>query len=496
MARQRFLFVLFDGLRRDMVGPRLMPILHRFRKTWCEYPNSSSVFPSETRVQASSFVTGACPGGSALVTGCNDGAGHGIMGNAFYDPVLGFDRALDTSDDERMAQAGRIYGRVQKAEALGKVLARSDRKFAVLSTGTIGNVRLLNTSAADLDQPVFSTRRPAISHPPADIAAINERFGPVPEAAFPNVAVNDYATTLLLDHYLPVHDADVQVIWYNEPDLTYHYRGIGSAASEAAASGMDAAFARILDWWDSEGRANGWSIIAASDHAQITVTDQVRVLDKLSEAGFAAGHAIGPDCDIAVTPGYSGKITVRDRDPALILRALRFLQEQDWCGVTLTRSGGNGSLPMGAINVLNERSPDISFVLRTTDGANEYGYAGTCIADNPDIPPGGGMHGGLHPAEINNLLVLGGDAIRHAAILDVPAGNVDIAPTILWHLGIAIPPTVTGRPLTEAFGAGGRPPAWRETIRHAAAGGYSQTLTVSDVDGAVANYIRGAKRIS
>ena len=63
---------------------------------------------------------------------------------------------------------------------------------------------------------------------------------------------------------------------------------------------------------------------------------------------------------------------------------------------------------MGDINVLNERSPDVYFTMRTFDGANRFGYPGLCFGDNPDIPIGGGVHGGLHSVELNNLLILQG----------------------------------------------------------------------------------------
>ena len=143
MPRTKFLFVLFDGLRRDMIRPDLMPNLHRFRAGGCDYPNSASAFPSETRVQVSSFVTGAYCGGTSLPEGANTGAGHGIMANAFYDPALGYDGPMDTSDTARMMQAKGIYGRLQKAENLGEIIARAGKKYAVLTTGKIGNARLL-----------------------------------------------------------------------------------------------------------------------------------------------------------------------------------------------------------------------------------------------------------------------------------------------------------------------------------------------------------------
>ena len=494
MQRTKFLFVLFDGLRRDMIRPNLMPNLHRFRGAWCDYPNSASAFPSETRVQVSSFVTGAYCGGASLPDGANAGAGHGIMANSFYDPALGYDGPMDTSDTPRMIKAKGVYGRLQKAENLGEVLARTGKKYAVLTTGKIGNARLLNVDAAAHGQPLFSIWGADVSSPAANFDKIIERFGPVPAETLPNTAVADYATTVLLEHMIPEHDADVQVIWYNEPDLSYHYKGIGSPESDIAVRGVDTGFGRILDWWEAEGRADGWQIIAASDHAQITVTKQVNMIDVLNDAGFRAGKAISDAVDVAVKRSSSGQITVRDRDPALVSKVLAFLQEQDWCGLTFTRGGDDGALSMGVINALNERSPDINYILRSADGVNEFGYPGTCVADNADIPIGGGIHGGLQKTEINNLLVMGGDRIHRETVREVPAGIVDVTPTMLHGLGIELPDTAMGRPLLEAFVDGGQAPAWAERIQRAGTGGYAQEMVVADVEGGRAAYLRGGRR--
>ena len=494
MSRPRFLIVLFDGLRRDMIRPDLMPNLHQFRHGWCDYPNSSSAFPSETRVQASSIVTGAFPGGPALLPGQESGQGHGIMANAFYDPVLRFDRPLDTSDDTRMAQARSMYGRMQKAVSLGELLAQAGKSYAVVTTGTIGNARLLNCFAAELGQPVFSTKGAAISVPDTIYAESVRRFGPVPDSAIPDTAIADYATRVLLEYFIPVHDVDVQVLWYNEPDISYHYRGIGSPESETAARTVDNGFGRILDWWHAEGRREGWHIVAASDHAQITVTRQVGLRDSLDAAGFRIGRALAADCDVAVKPGYSGHILVRDRDPALIGKVRAFLQEQDWCGLVFTRQGGDGALPLGTINLASERAPDISYTMRTGNGVNAFGYPGTCFADNPDIPIGGGLHGGLHRIEINNLLVLGGNEIRAESVQNVPTGVIDIVPTILHRLGVDRPRTMVGRPMIEAFTGAGSEPAWREHVVHARCGRYAQAMTIADVEGGRASYLRGGQR--
>ena len=121
MNEMKFLFCLFDGLRRDFVRADTMPNLYSFQNDWVDYPNSSSTFPSETRVQVSSFVTGAYCGGSIPHSPGQPEFGHGIMANSFYDPLLGFDGPLDTSDIVKMEQAKAIYGNLQKSPSLAEI---------------------------------------------------------------------------------------------------------------------------------------------------------------------------------------------------------------------------------------------------------------------------------------------------------------------------------------------------------------------------------------
>ncbi|MBT6136131.1 MAG: hypothetical protein HOH65_01550 [Rhodospirillaceae bacterium] len=482
--RPRFLVVVFDGLRRDLITPDLMPALHAFRQDWCDFPNARSTFPSETRVQVSGLVTGSYPGG------------HGIMANAFYDPALGFDGPMDTSDSDRMAHAETVYGGVLAREDLGGILHREGRRYAALTAGKKGNARLLNTRATERGQPTYSIWGADISSPAAGFESIEAKFGPVPEQVFPNVAVTEYATDVLLDHFIETHDPDVLIHWFNEPDLSFHYRGIGTPESLETLTAVDRGFARILDWWSAEGQAAGWQIITASDHGQITVTGQVDVTAALTAAGFAVGHAIGPDVDIAIKRGYSGQITVRDRTPRLLRRVVDWMHDQEWAGMMFTRDGIDGTLPMASLNVLNNRSPDLNYTLKASDAVNEYGYPGTCLADNGDIPVGGGMHGGLHPIELNGFLAAGGDLFRRNTLVETPCGIVDVAPTMLAAMGIASPDGMTGRQLGEALLQGEGTRDWREEKFRSEARDHAQQLTIAHVDGGLSPYIQGGERLA
>src|SRR5712691_5638958 len=78
------LVIVVDGLRPDYVTPAVMPRLFRLGQRGIVFTAHHSVFPTVTRVNASSFVTGAYP------------ETHVLMGNNIYVPSVNATRGLDT----------------------------------------------------------------------------------------------------------------------------------------------------------------------------------------------------------------------------------------------------------------------------------------------------------------------------------------------------------------------------------------------------------------
>ena len=73
----RFLIVAFDGLRPDMVDGKLTPNLAAFCRSGSHCTDNRAVFPTETRVNQASLITGCHPGG------------HGMVANKFMEPAAG-----------------------------------------------------------------------------------------------------------------------------------------------------------------------------------------------------------------------------------------------------------------------------------------------------------------------------------------------------------------------------------------------------------------------
>ena len=112
---------------------------------------------------------------------------------------------------------------------------------------------------------------------------------------------------------------------------------------------------------------------------------------------------------------------------------------------------------------------------------------GLLTADSPGKNVGG--HGSLSPFDMHNTLVAAGPDFRKGMTDTVPSGNTDVAPTILWLLGLReeagrMDGRVLGEALTVDAPAVRSSPARRITASRTTAGGeWSQYLQVSEVNG-------------
>src|SRR5688572_1867774 len=121
----RTLVVFFDGLRPDYITEQNMPNLYAFSKLGCYGKQHHSVFPTVTRVNASSFSSGSYPGT------------HGLVGNTVYLPIVEKKKVLSTSsynDLNLITEA--THGHLLTAITLGEVLQQAGAKMMVFSSGS------------------------------------------------------------------------------------------------------------------------------------------------------------------------------------------------------------------------------------------------------------------------------------------------------------------------------------------------------------------------
>lgn len=444
---ERVVVIVLDGLRPDHVRPDLTPNVLRLAGMGAMFERARSVFPSMTRVATSSIASGSQP------------RTHGIVGNAFWHFGAIADRAADTSKRADLEAIAAIDPRgALTAATMGDVLARAGRRMAVVHTGSSGSAFLINPRAAANGHWTFSIHGRDFTQTPDANDAMEARFGARPAPELPRFAQMDYGTRVFTEHVLGEMKPDLALIWLPEPDTSYHYRNIGSADALAALRHADLCVGRILDHLDITGALERTAVLLLSDHGQITVNEAVPLFDRLRSAGFDAASK-GADVSIVGTSGSSGEIRLRQKDAALRDRIAAFLAEQPEMGLLFSpgRNGIEGEAPhtlaFDLLGLEHDRAADLAFVLRSDAGPDPDGLPGLGLYMGGDVPLMGGMHGGLNRHELSTVLMMAGAGIAPVGKVGNPAGLMDVAPTILTLLGLQPAPSMTGRVLTEAFGA-------------------------------------------
>ncbi|GAC1340739.1 MAG: alkaline phosphatase family protein [Acetobacteraceae bacterium] len=432
----RFIIVVLDGLRPDFVTEAAMPNLAALASDGTRFANARSVFPSETRVATSS-----------LLTGCRPGA-HGLVANTMFVPSVTPLRKLRTNLPADLALLGQ-GGSPLERPTLGERLAGDGLALAVVSGGSAGSAVLTHPLATRLG--AFRWNVGDLDGPTA--ARVRAALGPTPAAAVPNLARADFAAAVLTELVLPELRPDIALLWCPEPDVTFHFHGLGSAEAQAALHGADAIVGQVRAWRDRQPDAAEIGLIVMSDHGHVTGDRRIDLAAELRQAGFAVGDGFTDGAELVVTASASPGLFLRD--PGLAPAIAAFLAAQDWAGPLLARDPEllPGTASLAALGSAHMRSADLVLLFAGSEAPDDLGVPGRAPYDAGDVPVGGGMHGGLHRRELATVLVLDGGPFRRSAVVEAPADLTDIAPTLLHLLGVTRDGT-DGRVLTEAWDAG------------------------------------------
>ncbi len=436
----RVLVIVFDALRPEFVTPELMPNLSEFTNRGVRYTNSHSTFPTETRVNQ-----------SAVITGCYPGA-HGLVANKFMEPEASPGKIFNTGDeDELKAAFARVGKNLLHRPTLGQRLAQLGKSFATISTGTPGGARLINHEAELTGNFRLSLHRPDAASPEGIVENLVQNIGPIPEYQLPALKWVSYGVDCYLDFIETQIMPDVMLLWLSEPDESFHHIGIGSDGALSAIRHVDEEFGRILERQKQQIESGHLQIITLSDHGQISLKGEpLDIAARFKAAGFAIDAAPQNDTQGVAIIDNAGGVWLTRPDAGLLRELVIWLQQQSWCGPIFTAEGIAGTLKHEDVGIAHSRAPDISFVCHHDDEDNTWGIAGETLHD-ASYPIGGGCHGGLSRHELHNFLALSGASFGESSIIDLPAGNIDITPTILKLFGHDISAEVDGRILFEAL---------------------------------------------
>lgn len=463
MTDTRFVMLVLDGLRPDMVTAQTMPNLAAFRDAGAWLGNSRAQYPTQTRVNKVSFATGSTP------------RHHGIHFNKIHDPALSRDRFID------LGVAADVQDAVSRAPlvtspTLGMVLAEVNRGFALIHCGASGAPFLLNYRGEEHGQHHLSMAGLEYSTPKM-AELIEARMGPLPGPDGVNLDRSAFALRAFRDVIYPELRPDVTVIWSDEPDKSEHVDGLRGPVTNAAIRHADALVGEIVDWWQHTGATDDVNLLIVSDHGHVEISRTLPLARLMTEAGWPL--TTDPARPGALLLPFGG-VYLRDQPEQVLHDLAGWMQEQDWCGSLFTadRDGiagiVDGTFSKALASVDHPRAPDLLFTLRRFAGDATHPY-GHCLSPGTGAAAGS-THGGAHEGELRNTFFAAGPLFRAAHRSEMSGGLIDVVPTILEAYGIAQPDTMAGRPLSGLLDGGQDVAPEPIETRTVSAGAYTQHL--------------------
>lgn len=416
----RAVLMICDGMRADFVQPELCPHICDLQREGTHFAAHRSVFPSVTRTSSASIATGRHPGD------------HGLHGNTM---------ALATRGGYSVHNVGNPSYVETMRTALGRTLIEPTLAQRLSGRG---------------NQVLFSNVSPgaAYFHDPDGYGHVYHRAGSVGPGRRPvqdpllvsHDAEGDLEMTSRFCHeVLLERKPTLAVLWLANPDQAMHVSGLGSPEHLRALQSVDACVKRVNDTV-ARIRESGEEILFAvgSDHGQETVRRVIPVERMMVDAGFKKG--LDPNAIVVAPQGTSALIYCAETvERSRVSDIGAWLRERDWCGEVWVDESLNeiGLNRLGGIR--------LALSMAKSDEPNAFGIPGLSDAvvrfDCDEETPGLGQHGGVGRFEQSPFLTVIGRGFEAGSVVHAPSSILDIAPTLIAHLGLKHEPLLPGRRL-------------------------------------------------
>ena len=471
-AERHVVVVVWDAMRPDFVTEKNAPNLCALARSGVTFANHHSVYLSATEVNGTAISTGAYP------------ARSGIISNHEYRPDIDPLKAINTEEIKAVRKGDQVMPSgylavptvAERVQAAGKTTAVAGAK----------PVALLADRSADRTKANGSVIFAGSTLPTNLEATLVQKLGPFPKEGVGARTRNDWATDALLESLWDSGVPDFSLLWLNEPDSSQHATGPGSARSLAAIHNADENLGKVLKALEAKGVRDSTDVIVVSDHGCSTITKIAELANDLNAAGIKAVREFkakpNPGDVLVVANSGSSLIYVIGRERKVIEQVVSFLQGWKYTGVIFTRAALPGTFPMSQAHLDSPDAPDILISMRWTVEKNTNGAPGMLITEHSGNGPNKGSHVSLSPYDMHNTLIAAGPDFKVGVTNSTPSGNVDIAPTVMYLLGIPVmQKPMDGRVLTEALRRWGGENSSKQQHLEAKVTGWQQYLDVSAV---------------
>ncbi len=288
---------------------------------------------------------------------------------------------------------------------------------------------------------------------------IQNRFGPLPPQADPKLLANgrqdNWTTRVLVQRLWAQEVPAFTMLWLSEPDFAQHGSGPGSKVARSALKSSDEDLAMVLEALDAAKVRDKTDVLVVSDHGFSTISRNVELPDELKKAGLKVvrGFAAEPVPGEIVLVGNGGSVFfhVVGHDEAVIRRLVEALQTSDYAGAIFTRKPIAGAFSLEQAGIDTPDAPDVVLGMRWSDETSATGLPGTLVSESNKLIHGQGNHASLSRYDMHNTLIAAGADFRAGMVDQLPSGNVNLAPTVLWILNIKPAGAMDGRVLAEAM---------------------------------------------
>jgi arylsulfatase A-like enzyme len=436
--------VVWDGLRPDMVTETDTPTLYKLSKEGVFFANHHSVYPTSTEVNGTAIATGAYPSRS------------GIIANKEYRPEINLLQAVATEGIGTVQEGDKLTGgKYLGVETVAEIVDAAGCRAAIAGTKPVALLHNRMGAETGADSRKSATVFYGNAIPETVLDSIIKAQGTFPATVtFPNTAADVWTTKALTEVLWADEVPKYTLLWLSDPDYSQHNSALGSPTGLASLKSSDDNLAALLAALDAKGVKGMTDVFIVSDHGFSTISNSVDVAAVLSQAGFNAVRQFKEQPKagdiLVVSLGGSTAFYVIGHEPEIVRKLVGFLQQSDFAGVLLTREPIEGTFTLEQIHLGTASAPDVMMAFRWTRGENKYGIPGLVQADI-GRKVGQGMHASLSAFDVHCTLIASGPDFRRGISDQLPSSNLDLAPTILWLLGLKPPQSQDGRVLFEAI---------------------------------------------